>query len=131
MSRQDCILLVESDVLVRHALAEYLRECGYKVAEALNAAEARQFLAESETDVDIVIADVTQTADNGFVLASWLRETKPDIQVVLAGTVKKTVERAGEICEEGPAITKPYSHQFVLDHIRQLLAARQRNKADK
>jgi DNA-binding NtrC family response regulator len=131
MSRQDCILLVESDVLVRHALAEYLRECGYKVAEALNAAEARQFLAESATDVDIVIADVTQTADNGFVLASWLRETKPDIQVVLAGTVKKTVERAGEICEEGPAITKPYSHQFVLDHIRQLLAARQRNKAGK
>jgi DNA-binding response OmpR family regulator len=131
MSTQECILLVESEVLVRHALAEYLRECGYKVAEALNAAEARQFLAESETTVDIVIADVTQTADNGFMLASWIRETKPEIAVVLAGTLKKTVEKAGDICEEGPAITKPYSHQFVLEHIRQLLAARKRNNPDK
>jgi len=31
------ILIVESDVLVRHRLAEYLRECGYQVLEALSA----------------------------------------------------------------------------------------------
>ncbi len=131
MTGPDCILLVESDILVRHALAEYLRECGFKVVEALNAAEARQFLSERETSVDIVIADVSQTADSGFILASWIRETRPEIQVVLAGSFKKTVEKAGDICEEGPAITKPYSHQFVLDHIRQLLAARQRGTLDK
>jgi DNA-binding response OmpR family regulator len=131
MSAEGCILLVESDMLVRHALAEYLRECGYKVAEAMNAAEARQFLAGSETSVDIVIVDASQTADNGFVLASWIRETKPGVEVVLAGTVKKAVERAGHLCEDGPALTKPYSHQFVLDHIRQLLAARQRSNPDK
>jgi DNA-binding response OmpR family regulator len=30
------VLLVEHDIIVRHALAEYLRECGFTVFEASN-----------------------------------------------------------------------------------------------
>jgi DNA-binding response OmpR family regulator len=33
MSNSPCILMVEPDVLVRQPIAEYLRECGFKVVE--------------------------------------------------------------------------------------------------
>ena len=34
---------------------------------------------------------------------------------------------AGDICQEGPALSKPYDHRVVLDYIQRLLAARDRN----
>ena len=37
---QETILLVEDEVLVRMPIAQYLRDCGYKVVEAVNADEA-------------------------------------------------------------------------------------------
>lgn len=120
----ETVLIVEADVLVRHPLAEYLRECGYKVLEALNTAEARALITEGQK-IDTVLAD-TQGISGGFDLANWLRAQYPDITVILAGTVSKAVQKAGDICEDGPAINKPYDHQFVLDHIRLSLAARAR-----
>jgi len=37
---QETILLVEDEILTRTVIAEYLRECGYKVIEAASADEA-------------------------------------------------------------------------------------------
>jgi DNA-binding response OmpR family regulator len=124
---QSSILLVEADVLIRNPLAEYLRECGYQVLEAVSAAEARQLLADSPKPVDLVLADVDTSGESGFALASWIRNDHPGVQVILAGTVAKATQKAGELCEDGPAVAKPYDHQLVLDRIRRLLAARDRN----
>ena len=38
------VLLVEGDIIVRHPLAEYLRECGFTVFEASNGDEAKRAL---------------------------------------------------------------------------------------
>ena len=35
-----CLIVADADVLIRNALAEYLRNCGYKVFEAATADEA-------------------------------------------------------------------------------------------
>ena len=37
---QETILVVEDDVLVRMPIAQYLRDCGYRVIEAVSADEA-------------------------------------------------------------------------------------------
>jgi CheY-like chemotaxis protein len=124
------ILLVDSDILVRHPLAEYLRECGYHVLEAGSALEARKFIAESEASIDAVLADVGGPDEDGFALASWIRADHPHIEIALAGTVDKAAQKAGDLCREGPALAKPYDHQFILDHIRRLLAARDRRRRD-
>ena len=50
------ILVVENDVLIRMPLAEYLRECGYRVFEAADVAEAKAVL-NADTPVDLVFAD--------------------------------------------------------------------------
>jgi DNA-binding response OmpR family regulator len=120
------ILLVESDVLVRHPLAEYLRECGYQVREASNADEARQVLGDDRISIDILLADIDAPGENGFQLAAWVRRSHPVVQVILAGSVVAATEKAGDLCHDGPTLTKPYEHHFVLDQIRRLRAARDR-----
>jgi hypothetical protein len=50
------------------------------------------------------------------------------VEVILAGSIVKAVDQAGTLCNEGPALAKPYDHHLVLDHIRQALARRERSK---
>ncbi|WP_413992953.1 response regulator [Labrys okinawensis] len=123
-----CILLVETDILIRTPLAEYLRDCGYRVMEATAAGEARELLVHGTIPVDIVMIAVSAEERSGFELAAWVRSNKPDCEVVLAGTPAKAAEKAGDLCEEGPALGRPYDHKFVLEHIKRLMAARQRDK---
>ena len=49
--------------------------------------------------------------------------TRPGLDVVLAGTIPRTVESAKALCEAG-SVPKPYEAQAVHNHIRRLLAAR-------
>jgi DNA-binding NtrC family response regulator len=121
---QSCLVIVESDILVRHPLAEYLRECGYQVLEANNADEARSILKGGSWVVNVVLADANIPGESGFALAAWLRREHPNIKVVLAGNVATAAEKAGDLCEEGPHLSKPYDHQLVLNYIRRLLATR-------
>jgi DNA-binding NtrC family response regulator len=121
---QQTILVVEDDVLVRMPIAQYLRDCGYKVIEASNADEAMQIQMHKRTLVDVVFSDVDMPgAVDGFGLAKWVREHRPGLDVLLAGTVPRAVESAKDLCERG-SVPKPYEARLVHNHIRRLLAAR-------
>jgi DNA-binding NtrC family response regulator len=125
---EPCILLVDAEELVRTPLAQYLRECGYRVLEATSSKEAQRLLSEGSQTIDIVLADIQTLQGSGFAFAGWVRENKPGVRVLLAGTIAAAARAAGDLCEEGPPIRKPYDHQLVLDHIRRLLAERDRNR---
>jgi hypothetical protein len=56
--RPDTVLLVESEVLARLAISEYLRHCGYRVIEAASAKEDLTLLAEVYIAVDVVFSAV-------------------------------------------------------------------------
>ncbi len=124
MSGAETVMLVEADILIRQPLAEYLRDCGFRVVEAANAAEARTLLREGQLRADCVLADVAAEPDEAFALAGWIREAMPEVEVILAGGAKRTAGEAGKLCNDGPALVKPYQHELVLDHIRRLLSAR-------
>jgi DNA-binding NtrC family response regulator len=116
---------------VRMPIAQYLRDCGYKVIEAVSADEAVAVLLHQKTVVDIVFSDIEMPgALDGFGLAKWIREHRPGLDVLLAGTVPRAVEQAKELCENG-SIPKPYEAQAVHDHIRRMLAARQARQPTK
>ncbi|HLW91533.1 MAG TPA: response regulator [Roseiarcus sp.] len=112
---------------IRHPLAEYLRQCGYQVYEATDADEARKIIAERFEEVYVVLV-ANAPGESGFALATWVRKEHPHIKVVLAGTVTAAAEKAGDLCEEGPKLSKPYDHQLVLNYIRRLIAARDRQR---
>ena len=126
--RRPCILIVDADILIRHPLAEYLRECGYRVVQAANLDEARSLFTQRRRRlvIDVVLADADAPgSENAFAFAAWVRANRPGVEVILAGSVDAEAEKAGELCEKEP-LSKPYDHQLVLDRIRQSLAARDR-----
>jgi len=114
------ILVAEADILIRHPLAEYLRECGYAVAEARDGAEAQALLNAADIPIDIVLA----SGATGLELAKWVRTHHPNVKLLIAGSIARATEKAGDLCEDGPALTLPYEHKFVLERIRRMLAAR-------
>src|SRR5947209_3557667 len=120
------VLIVEADIVVRHPLAEYLRECGYTVLEASNLDQARPFFSQPNRVIDMVLADVHSPGAGGFALAQWIRAHHPATKILLAGSIEAVAGKAAETCEKGPTLRKPYDHQIVLNRIRQLMAARDR-----
>jgi DNA-binding response OmpR family regulator len=124
-SSSPVVLLVEGDFVVRHPLAEYLRECGFTVFEASNGDEAKRALTTPSLQIDVVLADMT-TEGSGFALQRWIKEQNHSAEIVMAGSIEKAVDRAAGICKDGPALAKPYEHHLVLDHIRRALAQRDR-----
>jgi CheY-like chemotaxis protein len=123
----DTVLVVDDEVFVRMPIAQYLRDCGYRVLEAANADEAMTVLEKSDIQVDVVLCDVELSgAMNGFAFAKWARTLRPGLSVLLAGTAERAANAAAELCEDGPLLMKPYDQRIVLDRIKRLLAARGR-----
>jgi DNA-binding response OmpR family regulator len=124
----DAVLVVDDEVLVRMSIAAYLRDCGYRVIEAASADEARLVIEhDDEGTISIVLSGVSMPAQgDGFELAQWIRQRRPDLEVVLAGTPARAADAAGDICQRGPMLAKPYEPQVVIDRIRWLLSRRPR-----
>jgi CheY-like chemotaxis protein len=124
------VLVVDDEILVRLAIAEYLRDCGYKVVEAADADEAILVLQQPQFAVDVLFSDIDMPGDlDGFGLSQWARANRPDLEVILTGSVPRAVNAATNLCEEG-TVPKPYEPHHVHDRIRQLLAARRPAKKD-
>ncbi len=116
-------------MLIRFPIAEYLRECGYRVFEAADVAEAKAVL-DADAPVHLVFSDVDMPGgDNGFALARWVRRHHPDTQVLLTSGLANLAETAGDLCDDSP-LPKPYEHAAVLQRIQALLRnARNARKA--
>jgi DNA-binding NtrC family response regulator len=127
MAQAPVVLLVEGDVVVRHPLAEYLRECGFVIFEAASGHEAMAALTAPDSRIEVVLADMT-TPGGGFGLRQWVKTNRPSIDVILAGSIEKAADEAGKLCNDGPALAKPFEHRLVLEHIRRVIAQRSNRK---
>jgi CheY-like chemotaxis protein len=115
------ILVVEDEVLVRMAISEYLRQCGFKVIEAGSSAEAITII-QSPVEVDLVFSDIRMAGRvDGIVLANWIRQHRPAIKVVLTSGHADAAKKAEKLCPEQQLVTKPYGAQDVVERIGALL----------
>ena len=119
------VLILDADVLSRHAISDYLRRCGYAVVEAANTDEAFLAIDEPSLSIDVIVADIaTLPSAEGFELASWVRQNRPDLEVKLAGGVEKAAHVAAELCEVGPYLKRPYEPEADIDYVKRLRATR-------
>lgn len=119
---------MNDDVIVRMALAEYLRGCGYRVVEAAHADEALTVLNEPTVRVYVVFSDLRMPGSlDGFGLSRWVRSHCPGVDVILAATEERAADAAGDMCADG-LLPKPYEPQALLDRIKRLRAASQRRR---
>jgi len=123
--RIPAILVVEDEILLRLAISDYLRECGFKVYEAGAAAEAIEILESSRAAIDLVFSDVRIPGGmDGFGLAQWIRNRRPGVPIILASGDAKKSEAAKELCENEPFFAKPYDITRLVAHMRTLIQTR-------
>jgi DNA-binding response OmpR family regulator len=97
------------------------------VFEAAGVAEAKAVL-NADTPVDLVFSDVNLAlTENGFALATWIRQQHPDTKVVLTSGAPGAAEKARDLCMDG-LMPKPYEHEAVLRRIQALLRQDRRAK---
>src|SRR5262249_51722174 len=121
-----CILFVEDEVLIRMAVADYLRDCGYRVIEAGNADGGIKSLCRNQS-VRVVGSDVQMPGSmDGCGRAQWIRRERAGIKIVLVSGVRRAAEAAGDLCDGGPLMRKPYGPDELERRIRILLASQSR-----
>ena len=78
----------------------------------------------SDVVVNVAFSDITMPGNlDGFGLAQWIRRERPEVKVVLSSGVARSAKTAGELCEAGPMLAKPYAHADLERRIRALLAS--------
>ncbi|HEX7672022.1 MAG TPA: response regulator [Polyangiaceae bacterium] len=118
------ILLVEDDEAVRRVALRILRECGYTVLEARNAADARRFCAEEGSAIDLLVTDVVMPEINGPKLAEELSAICPRMRVLfMSGYPGAAVVHEGLMAAEMPYIEKPFSPVSLADKVHGVLVA--------
>lgn len=120
------LLLVEADVLIRHALGEYLRACDITVIEAADADDAKAILVAGPT-VDLMLSDAQPAGEgNGFVLAQWVRRHRPEIEVVLTASLDNKAQIAAEIVARFPHCKPSSNAPKLAAKLSSMLAERKR-----
>ncbi len=124
-SSASSILIVDGDVIARHAIADYLRHCGYAVVEAARVDEAMVALHEPDLAIDVILCEVTGVGSQScFELATWVRANRPELEVKLAGGLEMAAQAAADLCETGPQLKTPYEPAAVVDYVKRLRAGR-------
>ena len=119
-----CILIVEDEPLICLIVADYLRDHGFLVIEAMDVAEAMTLLEARDVVVDLVFSDVHMPGElDGFDLARWVCATFPGLPVILASGAARTSDLAGELCAFAPIEAKPYCMGSVARRMDVMLAA--------
>jgi CheY-like chemotaxis protein len=122
------ILLVEDESLLRMNLSDHLEDCGFVPIEAGNAEEAIKII-ESRSDIDLVFTDVQMPGDiDGFGLAKWIRENRPELAVFVASGYAGKFDLAKELCAGEQFFSKPYDFDFIVAKTREHIAGRRRAK---
>jgi DNA-binding response OmpR family regulator len=120
---QPVVLVVEDEVLIRLATADYLRENGFKVVEAATGGEAQELILAG-LKPDLVFSDITMPGSvDGVALARWLSAQGVAAPVMLVSGVTAVLEEARAECANVRAIAiKPYDYDQILARIRALLS---------
>ncbi len=117
------LLLIEDDFSLRKTLACMLRAAGYVVAEAGAGQDGLRQL--SEAPVDLVLTDLAMPGMSGWEVARSVRQTHPNVPVVLITGNIDALEASSDLRAHVSAILlKPFGARPLLEVIRGLTAER-------
>src|ERR1700746_1414949 len=118
-SAHETILLVEDDEDVLVVAAESLRELGYQVVTAVNAAQALEVL-RGDRAVDLLFSDVIMPGGmNGAQLAVEARRIRPALKVLLtSGYTAAGLTREHGLPENLNIVEKPYQREELAKKLR-------------
>jgi PAS domain S-box-containing protein len=103
------ILVVEDEPMLLTFLKDILEELNYRVTTASNGKEALQIIMQGETLPDLIISDVVMPEMSGVELAQQLKNTMPDMKILLmSGYIDTTIINGSRIDQGMPFLQKPF-----------------------
>jgi two-component system, NtrC family, sensor kinase len=121
----DCILLVEDDEDVSRFVIDALRDIGYRVEHATNAATALELLKKMP-DVQLLFTDVVLPGGmNGRELADQVKKMRPNMPVLFAtGYTRNAIIHHGRLDQNVDLLTKPFTTEALARKVRQVIEGR-------
>ncbi len=121
MPRSIVVVLAEDEPLIRLAAAQALQAEGFDVMEAGHAEDALTILATHAADIHVLFTDVQMPGTmDGVALAHHTARSWPWIGLLIASGGPQ-LDRA--LPTASRFLAKPYDHDHVASHIRELAAA--------
>jgi len=119
----ETILLVDDESAVRSITARLLRQMGYEVIEAGDAAEA--LAATAQHRFDALVTDVVLPGLSGPDLAARCLARQPGLPVLLiSGYARESLTAEGRVIAGTAFLAKPFTREALGQRIRELLDAR-------
>ena len=117
----EVILVVEDDDRVRHVSADALRDLGYTVMQAPDAAQALTMLA-MKSRVDLLFTDVVMPDVNGRELADRARAERPGLRVLYTtGYTRNAIVHNGTLDPGVELLPKPFTVDQLARKVRQVI----------
>ena len=113
------LLVVDDDRRIRALLSRFLKDNGYRVTTAANAAEARA--AMSSLLFDLIVLDVMMPGESGISLAAGIRETSHVPILMLTARVETEDRVRGLETGADDYLTKPFEARELLLRIASIL----------
>ncbi|WP_106754725.1 response regulator [Pannonibacter carbonis] len=113
------LLLVDDDSRIRELLGRVLREDGYRVTTAANAAEARRCM--TGLDFDLLILDIMMPGESGLDLAASLRHDNPVPIIMLTARSEAEDRIAGLEAGADDYLPKPFEPRELMLRIAAIL----------
>ena len=122
-AHDETILVCEDDDDVRAYTVEILRELGYRVLEAHDAAAALRLLGRPEAKVDLLFTDVVLPGGTtGAELAREARRLRPELGILFTtGYARDAIVHHGRLDPGVELITKPFAYAELAARIREML----------
>lgn len=116
-------LIADDSLSVRRALSQLLQDAGYEVAAVRDGLEA---LGELNRQLpDIMLVDLEMPQLNGLEVCSFIRSTDSMKHIPVIMITSRSGQRHQQMAKDAGVdvlVTKPYSDDFVLQTVQQLLA---------
>ena len=128
MTQQAQVMVVDDEPELRTLLGEYFQRHGLQVLMAGDAAEAREMLRQHTPA--LLVLDVNMLGENGLSLARWLRESRPQVGIVMLTTASDPVDRiVGLELGADDYLPKPFELRELLARVRAVLRRLQEKAA--
>lgn len=124
---QPTVLVVDDEYLIRGVLSEILTDSGFNVLAAESVAQAIHLLSQPSY-VDAVFSDIKMPGMDGFALAKWVHENRPDTPVILASGYCGKTNMAADLCG-AQFLRKPYDFDHIVQQLRETVARRNPRRA--
>ena len=120
MDKRPYIVVVEDEAAQRQLLLDYLGKHGFRVSGAKDGVDLRR-LVERELPA-LILLDVGLPGEDGFALASWLRQKSSRIGIIMVTIASDTVDRVvGLETGADDYIAKPFDPRELLARAKSVL----------